>query len=91
LQLLIVQSHQAGILEDIERQVMQRGAQVGDLHVADIMIPRLDIVAVDLKRSIEDVLERAAQTIHTRLPAYEGDIDHVVGILHLQDLFKYAR
>ena len=91
LQLLIVQSHQAGILEDIERQVMQRGSQVGDLRVADVMIPRLDMVAIDLTRPVEEVLERAAQTIHTRLPAYEGDIDHVVGILHLQDLFKYAR
>jgi CBS domain containing-hemolysin-like protein len=91
LQLLIVQSHQAGILEDIERQVMQRGAQVGDLRVADVMIPRLDMAAVDLTRPAEDVMERAAQTIHTRLPAYEGNIDHVVGILHLQDLFKFSR
>lgn len=88
LQLLIVQSHQAGILEDIERQVMQRGSQVGDLRVADVMISRLDMVAVDLTRPAEAVLARAAQTIHTRLPAYEGDIDHMVGILHLQDLFK---
>jgi CBS domain containing-hemolysin-like protein len=91
LQLLIVQSHQAGILEDIERRVMQRGTQVGDLCVADVMIPRLDIVAVDLTRPVEEVLDRAAQTIHTRLPAYEGDLDHVVGILHLQDLFKFTR
>jgi len=91
LQLLIVQSHQAGILEDIERQVMQRGAQVGDLQVADVMIPRLDMVAVDLTQPVEEVLDRAAQAIHTRLPAYEGDIDHVMGILHLQDLFKVTR
>jgi CBS domain containing-hemolysin-like protein len=91
LQLLVRQSHQAGILEDLERQVMQHGAQVADLHVADILIPRLDMVAVDLTQPVEDVLDRAAQTIHTRLPAYEGDIDHVVGILHLQDLFKSTR
>ena len=88
LQLLIVQSHQAGILEDIERRVMQRGARFGDLRVADVMIPRLDMVAVDITRPMEAVLDQAAQTIHTRLPAYEGDLDHVVGILHLQELFK---
>jgi CBS domain containing-hemolysin-like protein len=91
LQLLVVQSHQAGILEDIERRVMQRGAQVGDLRVADVMIPRVDIVAVDLTRPVTEVLDRAAQTIHTRLPAYDGDFDHLVGILHLQDLFKATR
>jgi CBS domain containing-hemolysin-like protein len=55
------------------------------------MIPRVDMVAVDLTRSIAEVLDRAAQTIHTRLPAYDGDLDHLVGILHLQDLFKATR
>jgi CBS domain containing-hemolysin-like protein len=88
LQLLVVQSHQAGILEDIERRLMQRGAQFADLRVADVMIPRLDMVALDLTRPVDEVLDRVAQTIHTRLPAYEGNIDHILGILHLQDLFK---
>lgn len=91
LQLLVVQSHQAGVLEDLERQVMQRGARVGDLRVVDVMIPRLDIVALDLTLPTDILLDRAAQTIHTRLPAYEDDLDHIIGILHLQDLFKYLR
>jgi magnesium and cobalt exporter, CNNM family len=91
LQLLIVQSHQAGMLEDIERHLMQRSTQFADLRVADVMIPRLDIVALDLARPPDDVLDQAARTIHTRLPAYEGTLDHLVGILHLQDLFKYLR
>jgi CBS domain containing-hemolysin-like protein len=91
LHLLVGQSHQAGVLEDLERQLMQRGARVGDLRVADVLIPRLDIVALDLTLPADVLLDRAAQTIHTRLPAYEGDLDHVVGILHLQDLFKHVR
>jgi CBS domain containing-hemolysin-like protein len=91
LQLLIVQSHKAGILEDIERRLMQRGSQFADLHVTDIMIPRLDVVALDLARPTEELLDRAAQGIHTRLPAYENTLDNIIGILHLQDLFKYLR
>jgi CBS domain containing-hemolysin-like protein len=91
LQLLIVQSHKAGILEDIERQLMQRGAQLGDLRVNNIMIPRVDIVALNLSLPDDELLDRAAQTIHTRLPVYEETLDHIVGILHLQDLFKYLR
>jgi CBS domain containing-hemolysin-like protein len=91
LQLLIVQSHQAGILEDIERHLMQRSTQFADLRVADVMIPRLDIVALDLARPPDNVLDQAAHTIHTRLPAYEETLDHIVGILHLQDLFKHLR
>ena len=91
LRLLIVQSHQAGILEDIERRLMQRGVQFADLRVADVMIPRVDIVALDLTLPEDEVLDRAAQTIHTRLPAYDGTLEHVIGILHLQDVFKYVR
>jgi CBS domain containing-hemolysin-like protein len=91
LHLLVGQSHQAGVLEDLERQVMQRGARVGDLRVAEVMIPRLDIVALNLKLPADVLLDRAAQTIHTRLPAYDDDLDHIVGILHLQDLFKHVR
>jgi CBS domain containing-hemolysin-like protein len=55
------------------------------------MIPRLDIVSLDLTRPVEEVLDRAAQTIHTRLPACEEDLDRVVGIMYLQDLFKATR
>jgi putative hemolysin len=91
LHLLIVQSHQAGILEDIERQLMQRSVQFADLRVTDVMIPRIDIVALDLALPENEVLDRAAQTIHTRLPAYEDVLDNLVGILHLQDLFKHVR
>jgi CBS domain containing-hemolysin-like protein len=91
LHLLIVQSHQAGILEDIERRLMQRGVQFSDLRVADVMIPRVDIVALDLTLPEDEVLDRAAQTLHTRLPAYEGTLEQVRGILHLQDVFKYVR
>jgi CBS domain containing-hemolysin-like protein len=91
LQLLVVQSHKAGILEDIERQLMQRGAQLADLRVTNIMIPRVDIVALNLSLPEDELLDRAAQTIHTRLPAYEETLDRIVGILHLQDLFKYLR
>ena len=91
LRLLIVQSHQAGILEDMERHLMQRGAQFAELCVADVMIPRVDIVALDLTLPEEEVLDRAAQTIHTRLPAYDGTLEDVLGILHLPDVFKYVR
>jgi magnesium and cobalt exporter, CNNM family len=91
LHLLIVQSHKAGILEDIERQLMQRSVQFADLRVTDIMIPRVDMVSLDIALPEDTLLDRAAQTIHTRLPVYEGTLDNILGILHLQDVFKHVR
>jgi CBS domain-containing protein len=69
----------------------ERGVQFADLRVANVMLPRVDIVAVDLTLPEDEVLDRAAQTIHARLPAYAGTLEQVTGILHLQDVFKYVR
>ena len=91
LHLLIVQSHKAGMLEDMERQLMQRSVQFADLRVTDVMIPRVDIVALDIALPEDTLLDRMAQTIHTRLPVYEGTLDNIIGILHLQDVFKHVR
>jgi CBS domain containing-hemolysin-like protein len=91
LHLLIVQSHKAGILEEVERQLMQRSVQFADLRVTDVMIPRVDIVALDIALPEDILLDRMAQTIHTRLPVYERTLDNIIGILHLQDVFKHVR
>jgi len=91
LHLLIVQSHKAGMLEDMERQLMQRSVQFADLRVTDVMIPRVDLVALDIALPEDTLLDRMAQTIHTRLPVYEGTLDNIIGILHLQDVFKHVR
>ena len=91
LHLLAVQSHKAGILEDIERQLMQRSVQFADLRATDVMIPRVDIVALDIALPEDTLLDQVTQTIHVRLPVYEGTLDNIIGILHLQDIFKYVR
>jgi putative hemolysin len=91
LKLLIVQSHKAGILEDIERRLTQGAFQLADLRAADVMIPRPDIVAFDVAMPIDGLATLVARTIHTRFPIYEGTTDHIVGILHLQDLFRHIQ
>jgi CBS domain containing-hemolysin-like protein len=91
LKLLIVQSHKAGILEDIERRLTQRTFQFADLRAADVMIPRPDMVALDVSVPADELCDRVARSIHTRFPVYEGTTDHIIGTLHLQDLFRRLR
>ncbi len=52
--------------------------------VNDIMIQRQDIAGIDISGDWEDVLERLRQTPHTRLPVYDGELDNIVGILHMK-------
>ncbi|MBB5209952.1 Mg2+/Co2+ transporter CorB [Microbulbifer hydrolyticus] len=59
--------------------------------VEDIMIPRNEVVGVDLDNSAEDILQQLAESSFTRLPVYRGDINQVVGILHLRRAAQILR
>jgi len=61
------------------------------VSVEDIMVPRNELIGIDLDNEIEDILNQISNSQHTRLPIYRGDINNVVGLLHIKnvmDLFK---
>lgn len=57
--------------------------------IDDIMIPRNEIVGVDLEDDWSDIIKQLAETQHTRLPVYEGDIDHIIGIIHIRRALRF--
>lgn len=59
--------------------------------VEDIMIPRNEVVGIDLEKSMESILELIRTTDYTRLPVYEGDINNVVGVLHMRKATRFLR
>lgn len=59
------------------------------ITIDDIMIPRSEIVGVDLEDEWSDIIKQLAETQHTRLPVYEGDIDHVIGIIHIRRALRF--
>lgn len=59
--------------------------------VEDIMIPRNEVVGIDLEDNIEDIMELIRSTEYTRLPVYEGDINNVVGVLHLRNAARFIQ
>src|SRR5207302_1115004 len=60
--------------------------ELSDRDVREIMVPRPDIVATDAATPISDAVDLLVSTGHSRVPVYEGDIDHVLGLVHLRDL-----
>ncbi|MGB8693817.1 MAG: CNNM domain-containing protein [Steroidobacteraceae bacterium] len=66
------------------RQMLLSILDLERVTVNDIMIPRQDIAGVDISGDWEDVLERLRQTPHTRLPVYDGELDNLIGILHMK-------
>ncbi len=79
--------HEAGALLPKRKQSMLLGVlELNDVTVDDIMIPKNDIQGIDLDFELDDILCRLSTTSHTRLPVYNGDINKVVGILHMRNL-----
>jgi magnesium and cobalt exporter, CNNM family len=84
--------------EELRTVVAEAGAMIPQRHqqmlmsildlekttVEDIMVPRVEILGIDVEDSWDKILEQLRQSQHTRLPLYEGDIDRIVGILHMK-------
>lgn len=87
LDILVRQSHKAGVLDDLERDILERTFHFSELSVGAIKTPRTDIDALDINRPIEELLEDLSKSTHTRLPVFDGSIDKIVGIVNLRDVF----
>lgn len=71
----------------IPRRHQQMLMSILDLErvtVDDIMIPRSEVMGIDLNDDWDRILERIEQTLHTRLPVYEGELENLVGVLHMK-------
>jgi Mg2+/Co2+ transporter CorB len=66
------------------RQMLLSILDLGQVTVNDIMIPRQEISAIDVQENWEDILDQLRQTPHTRLPVYDGELDKLLGILHMK-------
>jgi Mg2+/Co2+ transporter CorB len=83
-ELRIVVSEAAPVIPARHRQMLLSILDLGRVTVNDIMIPRQEIAAIDVNESWEDVLAKLRLTPHTRLPVYEGELDNLVGLLHMK-------
>jgi CBS domain containing-hemolysin-like protein len=82
-------SEEQGVIEEQEHQMIHGIIEIGDKTVREIMVPRTDIVAVERDAELREVVRIFKEHRHTRLPVFEGDIDHVVGLIHTKDLLLF--
>ncbi len=85
---MITSGERAGVLEEDEREMLQRILRFNNIITKEIMTPRLDMTAVSTEDSIEKALTTCVQSSHTRLPVYEGSLDNIVGVVSINDLVR---
>ncbi len=76
------------VLKKEERKMMRSILHFSDTLIREIMIPRIDMVAIDVDTDIDEAARMVLSSGHSRLPAYEGDVDNIVGVLYAKDLLK---
>lgn len=86
---LIEMSEKEGVLEQDEREMIHSIIDFGDTLVKDIMTPRVDFQAMPADLHLKEVFDEAINLGRSRIPVYQEDLDHVVGILYAKDLLKY--
>jgi CBS domain containing-hemolysin-like protein len=88
LKILIEASHEGGVLDEVERDMLRRVFRFSELVAREVMVHRVDVDGIDVETSYDELMRMASQTSHTRLPVYEGNIDNIIGILHVRDLLQ---
>ncbi len=91
LRIMISSSTSSGVLDPQEREYLNNVFEFGDRVAREIMVPRPDIEALPSNAPLDELVERAAFGRYTRYPVYEDDVDHVLGAVHVKDLFRAAK
>jgi CBS domain containing-hemolysin-like protein len=88
LKMLVTVGEEEGVIEEEEREMIHGIFEMGDMSVREVMVPRTDLVAIEVKEPVEKAVDLVTRHGHTRIPVYEGDIDHIVGVLYAKDLLR---
>ncbi|EET62316.1 hypothetical protein BRYFOR_05349 [Marvinbryantia formatexigens DSM 14469] len=82
-------SHEDGVIEQEEKQMIYNVFDFGDTQAKDIMIPRVEMVSIDVNASYQEVLKVFREEKFTRLPVYEESTDNVIGVLNIKDFIFF--
>ncbi len=85
----LVETGQAqGVLEPKAQEMISSIFEMGAKRVHEVMVPRTDVVALDVDTPAADVLDQITRIGHSRIPVYEGSADNIIGILYTKDVFR---
>nr|WP_135823639.1 hemolysin family protein [Halorussus ruber] len=88
IQNMIETGEREGVIEEDEREMLQRIFRFNNTIAKEVMTPRLDMTAVPKTASIDEAIETLVQSGHERVPVYEGSLDNVIGVIHIRDLVR---
>lgn len=89
IRMMVDVGQEKGVIEDVQKEMINNIFEFDDIDVADIMTHRTDMACVDVEDSLADIIQLSMEEGYSRIPVYEEDPDNVVGIVYIKDLLKY--
>jgi CBS domain containing-hemolysin-like protein len=86
LKMLVTASAQGGVVEEEESEMLHAVFEFGELVVRQVMVPRTEIDGIEADMPLHEILRRVTQSTYTKFPVYEGNLDQIVGIVHIKEL-----
>lgn len=83
--------HMKEVLSEFEITMINRVLKLHDIKAKDVMIPRTSAFAVDIEDELSEILDDIIEERYSRIPVYEKDIDNIIGLVHIKDLFAQAK
>lgn len=85
LKMLVAASHEEGVLEEEEQEMLHSVFDFSDTEASEVMTPKTDMVCIDANSTVQEFLDQALKHGLSRLPVYEKDVDSIFGAVHIRD------
>jgi putative hemolysin len=90
LKLLLAMGEQEGVVEQEERQMIHGILEMTDKSVREVMVPRVDVIGIEVDESVSELIARIIDHGHSRIPVYEDTVDNIVGVVYAKDLLRHG-
>ncbi len=91
LRYLIKESSESGLIDDAEQELIENVFEFSETPIRQIMVPRNNIIAIDITKSKDEIIEFIIEEGFSRMPVYEGTIDNIIGIIYSKDIISLMR
>ena len=91
LRTIVEVSHEEGVIESDEKQMINNVFDLGDSQAKDVMVPRVSVVCADIDSTYEEMLETFKEERFTRIPIFEETPDNIVGILNRKTWYSISK
>lgn len=86
LKTIVTVSHEEGVLEEEEKDMIYNVFGFGDSYTKDVMIPRTDMIAIDVNATYDEIIDLYKQEQFSRMPVYQESHDNIIGVIYMKDL-----